>query len=107
MSGGQSNTGGPAPDWQLTATTVYCDVVNSEATIIVHENWTTACVHHKRWGPVRKVKSNAFRRALKWLGIFDRDTYVSVNCLGPQDCPLVCDYRDKLIQEEVGFQRSK
>ena len=100
MSGGQTRPGSLAPDWQLTATTVYCAVVNSEATIIVHENWATACVYHKRWGPVRKVKSNAFRRALKWLGIFDRDTYISVDCPGPHMCPIINEYKNKLMQEE-------
>ncbi|NQT73257.1 MAG: hypothetical protein HQ553_10910 [Chloroflexi bacterium] len=42
MISGQTDDEGLAPNWQLTDTTVQCDVVASEATIIVYEDFGTS-----------------------------------------------------------------
>jgi hypothetical protein len=28
-------------DWQITATTIYCDAVDDDVTIIVYKDWST------------------------------------------------------------------
>lgn len=78
-----------APNWRATATTIYCDVVKSDVTIIVRKDWTTACIVHKRLGAVRLEKRKG----------------IPVNtCEGPDRCPKVLEYRDRLYREELATQ---
>jgi len=89
------------PNWQVTATTIFCDIVGQETTIMVYKDWSTACTYHKRWGPVRRLKRKGFAGFLSWLGIISDEKRVPVSgCKGPAECPKVCEYRDKLYREE-------
>ena len=88
------------PNWQVTATTINCDTVGREATIMVYKDWSTACAYHKRWGPIRREKKGSIPGALAWLGIGDEEKRIPVNCKEPAECPLVLEYRDKLYREE-------
>jgi hypothetical protein len=70
----------PKTDWEITATTIYCDDVDDEVTLIVHADGTCRCT-----GSVTFVKSNKKNRKRKLPGC-SRD-----------DCPRLKQYRDSLI----------
>jgi len=89
------------PNWQVTATTINCETMGREATIMVYKDWGTACAYHKRWGPIRREKKRGIPGALAWLGIGDDEKRIPVDCKGPAECPQVIEYRDKLYNEEI------
>lgn len=76
-------------DWQITATTIYCDAVKDEVTILVSKDWTVKCTGHKKYadpdGKSRKSKRNSA-------------------CAG-EACPRVKAYKQKLVDEEAGKGR--
>ncbi len=81
-------------DWQITATTIYCDDVDDEVTIIVQRDGSARCVGFARYDKpdrdtagLMKQKSKQLQRQLK--------------CTGPE-CRRVVDYRDRLLAEETG-----
>ena len=76
--------------WQVTATTINCDAVDDEVTILVYKDWTAKCTAHIKYTSSRGVsilrkKSASLKRRL--------------GCLGPE-CPKVIQYREKLLSEE-------
>jgi hypothetical protein len=84
-------------DWQVTATTLYCDAVDDDVTIIVNRDWTTKCSGYSKYSEkldndtakVLKSKSKILGRKLK--------------CEGPLDF-RVTDFRDKLADEQKSIQ---
>jgi hypothetical protein len=81
------------PDWQVTATTIYCDAIDEHVTIMIYNDWTTTCTGYKKYGdnPTResavllKKKAKLLGRQLKCDGLLDY---------------RVTNYRDKLFSEE-------
>jgi hypothetical protein len=79
-------------NWQLTATTIYCDAVDDEVTVIVNKDWSIKCTGAKKY----KEPSEEIRKLVKEkAGKLKRE----ISCEG-LDCPRVNQYRDKLIAEE-------
>jgi hypothetical protein len=74
-------------DWEITATTVYCDAVGDEVTLIVHRDGTSRCTWYEKY--VGKDKESA--GAVKSLQGEKR-----TGCLGT-GCPRITQYRDSLI----------
>ena len=79
-------------NWKVTATTIYCDAVDDEVTIIVNKDGSASCVSFARYGNpdkdiagLMKKKSQSLNRELR--------------CEGPE-CSRVTGYRDKLFAEE-------
>ena len=79
-------------DWQITATTIYCEYVDAEVTIIVQKDGSARCVEFGKYGKpdrdtaaLMKKKSSQLNRQLE--------------CIGPQ-CGNVTGYRDRLFAEE-------
>jgi hypothetical protein len=68
-------------DWQITATTIYCNDVDDEVTVIVNRDGAVRCVKFGKYGEPGK------------------DT-VQLKCGGPE-CSLVIEYRDRLFAEEA------
>jgi len=68
-------------NWTVTATTLYCDAVNDEVTVMVYKDWSAQCTGCKKYG--KNSVGNA----------------ITVKCEG-LNCPRVIKYRDKLIAEE-------
>jgi hypothetical protein len=80
-------------DWQLTATSIYCDAVDDDVTIIVNGDQTANCTGYKKYvESVTKGTAIMIKKKSKKLG---RD----VKCEGPLDYRIV-NYRDKLFSEE-------
>jgi hypothetical protein len=80
-------------DWQVTATTIYCDAVDDDVTIMVYKDGSTKCTGYKKYveNP-NKETAQMLRKKAKRLGR-------NLKCEGPQDY-RVTDYRDKLAAEE-------
>jgi len=77
--------------WQVTATTIYCEIINDYVTIMVYNDWHSKCTwcekNKQPTGVGHKLSGNMRARVDK--------------CLGPE-CKYISDYRDKLIKEETG-----
>ncbi len=73
-------------DWQLTATTIFCEDFNDEVTIMVYKDGKTRCTGYDAF-----VKMNSEPDKKKRAN--------DVECHGPV-CHRVAEYRDKLFSEE-------
>ncbi len=73
-------------NWQITATTIKCDAVGDEATIIAYKDGSVKCTGFVKYGnPDSKNALTLARDGLK--------------CLGPL-CDYMKAYQEKLYQEE-------
>jgi hypothetical protein len=79
-------------DWQLTATTIYCDAVDDDVTIIVYSDWKTRCTGFFKYS---EESGNP-----KLLAKKSQQLKRSLRCEGPLDS-RVTNYRDKLVKEEA------
>jgi len=77
-------------DWQVTATTIHCDLVDDNVTIMINGDWTHRCAWYQR------NKSPAGDAGRKGLDTGRRERIQ--RCTGP-DCMYVIGYRDKLMSE--------
>jgi hypothetical protein len=77
------------PDWEITATTVYCDAVDDEVTLLIYADGTSRCTGRQKYAKPDKETSRAIknksRRQGKQLGCSDND------------CSRVSQYRDSLL----------
>ncbi len=85
-------------NWQVTATTVYCDAVDGEVTLMVYKDGSGKCVSFERYGKPNKEMAKLMRKKGKELGR-------KLECAGPE-CQGVTRYRDKLFAEEAGISGS-
>ena len=80
--------------WQLTATTINCDVLDDEATIIVYKDWSVKCTGYVKYSDTSGDALNLLKQKGKQLKR-------QLQCEGPE-CWRVVQYKDKLFAEEVG-----
>ncbi len=80
-------------DWQLTATTIYCDAVDDEVTIMVYKDRRTTCTGYNKYG--EGLNRGAARVLKKKAGRLGKN----LECEGPLD-HRVTDYRDRLMTED-------
>lgn len=80
-------------DWQVTATTIYCDAVDDDVTILVYKDGSIRCTGYKKYveNPDKET-AQMLKKKGKRLGR-------NLKCEGPQDS-RVTSYRDKLTAEE-------
>jgi hypothetical protein len=80
-------------DWQVTATTIYCDAVDDDVTIMVYKDWTTRCTGYEKYsGNLNQETAKMLKKKAKRLGR-------NLRCEGPLDCGAT-DYRDKLAARD-------
>ena len=80
-------------DWVVTATTIYCDAVDDEVTLIINKDGTSKCTGYQKYGKPDKQTSKAIKIKSKQSG-------KQLRCEGPE-CHRVTQYRDKLFTEEA------
>ena len=80
-------------NWQLTATTIYCDAVDDEVTLLVNKDWSVKCTGYQRYGKPSKEIFNLLKRKRKQLKR-------RLECIGPE-CSRVIQYKEKLLSEET------
>ena len=84
-------------NWQVTATTINCDMVNDYVTTIVYKDWACKCTW---WAKYKKVAGEDPKHK------FSKEIKEKIDkCQGP-DCKYVIGYRDKLIGEETAAKNS-
>lgn len=80
-------------DWQTTATTIYCDAVDDEVTLLVYKDWSAKCTGYRKYGTQSKDAVNLLK---KKGGRLRR----RLECSGPE-CHHVTQYKEKLFAEEA------
>jgi hypothetical protein len=73
-------------DWQMTATTIFCEDMNDEVTIMVYKDGKVKCTGYDLFTKLSADAKN--KKALS-----------NVECHGPV-CHRVAAYREKLFSEE-------
>ena len=81
-------------NWQITATTIYCDAVDDEVTLLVRKDWSMECIGFRKYGKPSGETSRIRRRKTKQLKR-------RLECEGPE-CSRVVQYKEKLLAEEIG-----
>ena len=86
-------------NWQVTATTIYCDAVDADVTIIVYKDSSARCVGYKKYAEsITKETVKTLKKKAKKLGR-------ELKCEGPE-CSRVIAYRGKLFAEEAAAKGS-
>jgi uncharacterized protein YqkB len=80
-------------NWQVTATTVFCDAVDDEVTIIVYKDWSVKCTGHEKYANSRDAEFQLVKRSLQLRR--------TLQCEG-LECERVNQYKEKLAAEETG-----
>jgi len=76
-------------DWQITATTIYCEEVDDEVTLLIYGDGTSKCTGHQKYA--RSNKETA--RAIKQKG---RPSGKQPGCPGIE-CRHIVEYRHKWL----------
>ncbi len=80
-------------NWQVTSTTIYCNAVDDEVTLLVYKDRSVKCTGYKKYGEPGKEIAKIMERKSKQLK-------QQLECEG-LDCYHVIQYRDKLFAEET------
>lgn len=89
----KANTKLKTADWQVTATSMYCDFIDDFVTIIVNNDWSIKCCWYNQHN--RRVIDDKRPK-------FDKKISLKMEkCRGPQ-CIFAINYLDKLRKEEHG-----
>jgi hypothetical protein len=73
-------------NWQVTATTVHCETVNEDVTLLVNKDWSVKCTGFTKYGKTGKSANSRDRQNHKCEGT---------------GCHLAVQYRQKLQAEET------
>lgn len=82
-------------DWQVTATTIHCDAVDEEVTILVHKDWTVNCTGLQKYTGSREEQLNLVKKSLRLRRLLE--------CQG-LGCDRVTHYKRNLVVEEAAKQ---
>lgn len=80
-------------DWQVTATSIYCDSIAEEVTVIVHKDWSVKCTGHSKYGEAGKQSGSQLKKK-------SRQTGRELKCQG-LNCQQITRYKEKLAAEEA------
>ena len=80
-------------EWQVTVTTIHCDAIDDDVTIMVYKDWSTVCTGYKKYG------ENINKETAKMLQKKSKKLAKTLKCEGPHDFRVI-DYRNKLVTEE-------
>ena len=81
-------------NWQVTATTIYCDAVDDDVTIMVYKDRSTKCVGYKKYmESITKETAKELKKRAKKAGH-------ELRCEGPE-CSRGIAFRDGIFAEEV------
>jgi hypothetical protein len=79
-------------DWDITATTILCEAVDDEVTLIVSKDGTVKCTGNQKYANPDKVTARELKQKSKKLGR-------KLACEGI-DCARVTGYREGLLGEK-------
>jgi hypothetical protein len=79
-------------DWEVTATTIFCEAVDDEVTLIVSGNGSAKCSGRQKYdNPAKDTK--------KTLATKSKSSGKQLGCKG-ESCVTVKQYRDKMLGEK-------
>jgi hypothetical protein len=78
-------------DWQITATTIYCDAVDDEVTLLVYKDGSAVCTGFKKFTEPTHETSHIVKRK-------ERASGRTVKCRGA-GCRQAEEYRAGLFSE--------
>ncbi len=84
-------------NWQVTATTLYCDAVHDEVTLLVYRDRSAKCTGYAKYG-------GSDKEAIKPSNSKEKPSEPAHGCEGPM-CHRVIQYREKLFTEEAKRER--
>lgn len=84
------------PAWRITATTINCDAVNDEVTILVHKDWSVTCTGYAKYVTAAN--------GAKLLSKKSREVGHKLACEGPL-CERMKSYCTKLQSEEPAVSK--
>ena len=76
-------------DWEITATTIYCEAVDDEVTILVARDGTAKCTGRQKYGQPDKETARAVKKKSKQQGKL-------FACEGDA-CARVTQHKDELL----------
>ncbi len=79
--------------WRVTATTIYCDAVDDEVTLMVYKDRSAKCTGYRKYGESNREIAKMMKRKSKQLRRH-------LACDG-SECYRLVQYRDKLFAEET------
>jgi hypothetical protein len=79
-------------DWEVTATTILCEDVDDEVTIIVNKDGTTRCTGSQKYAGSNKAAARELKDRSRKLGR-------KLACKDP-GCPTVAGYREELLNKK-------
>ncbi len=79
-------------DWEITATTIYCDAVDDEVTLMVSADGTARCTGLQKYLKPGRETSKEMNNRAKKLG-------KQLACDG-EECQRIAQYRDKILGEK-------
>ena len=80
-------------NWQVTVTTIYCDAVDEEVTVMVDKDMSAKCTGCTKYGEPSAEMLNLLEKRGKQLKR-------PLGCEG-LECHRVTQYREKLVAEEA------
>jgi hypothetical protein len=78
-------------DWQITATTILCEAVADQVTILVNADWSVKCTGLDKYTKNRQASVELVKRSMSLKR--------SLDCQG-LECPYILEYKQKLMDEE-------
>jgi hypothetical protein len=79
-------------DWEITATTIFCDDVGDEVTLLLSGNGTVKCTGREKYArPTREVAREMKQKSKK--------SGRQLKCLEDK-CPRLPQYRDRFLGEK-------
>ncbi len=82
-------------DWQITATTVYCDKVACDVTLMVYKDGSVRCAEMRKYG------DGADKNSLSALKKRAAKAGRTLACEG-ENCSRQTAYRDRVLAGEAG-----
>jgi hypothetical protein len=76
-------------DWEITATTIFCEAVDDEVTVMVSQDGTVKCSGHQKYGQPDKETARAMKKKSQQLS-------KQLACEGA-GCSRVTQQRDELL----------
>jgi hypothetical protein len=79
-------------DWELTATTIYCEAVDDEVTLLLSADGTCRCTGRQKYERPGKEAARSMQSKGRRLGR-------TLGC-SPAECDIIVRYRKTMLGEE-------
>jgi hypothetical protein len=76
-------------DWEITATTIFCEAVDDEVTVMVSRDGTVKCTGRQKYARLDKETARAMKKK-------NQQTSKHLACKGAE-CSRVTQQRDELL----------